>query len=175
MTRLLNFATNTYITFDHLMILYLTWTKTLSNRRCYGQLPAWKQNKILKSLYFYLRNAVYLHCTWVKLNFFSRWLPWIGHSLKEPLWSFHFLFRSDLGAIAQSCCFYHWLLSSSNGKWALKVITQHIYIFLFWCSHKKLPVVYFISLIVDQSHILYLLTVTFFVLWFPAMACFLLN
>lgn len=179
MAWLLNVAIKICITFDHLMILYLTWTKTLSTRRCYGQLPAWKQNKLLKSIYFI--SIMQFICIVLEWNcfvfFFPGWLPWIGHSPKEVLWSFNFLLLSDLGAIAQSCCFYHCLLSSSNGKWALKVITHHIFFLILLVSLKKknLPVIYFISLIVYQLHILHLLTVIFFVLWFPATACFLLN
>lgn len=65
-------------------------------------------------------------------KFLFRWLPWIGHSLKRAslVLTFSFtLFLSDLGAIAQVCCFSHCLLSSSNGKWALKVITHHIFFY----------------------------------------------
>lgn len=82
--------------------------------------------------------------------FFSPgWLPWIGHSPKEVLWSFNFLLLSDLGAIAQSCCFYHCLLSSSNGKWALKVITHHIFFYSAGLIKKKKTYQSFIS-----SHLL---------------------
>lgn len=64
-------------------------------------------------------------------KFLFGWLPWIGDSLKGPLWSFNFLFHSlffsDLGAVAQLRCFCHCLLSGSYGRWALKVISHHIF------------------------------------------------